>query len=121
MFFDAAGAYRHGRKRRQMTIVGEPQSLEGRAMMRKVPAHIADNIDADRRASAVDRRAFLASAGKASLALGAAAGLLGAGVRPAAAKTVTTMGFDHPYNFVTYVSDIQCWGTVYANAQRIVP
>ena len=70
-------------------------------------------------AGAVDRRTFLVSAGKASLALGAATGLLGATARPAAAKTVTTMGFDHPYNFVTYVSDIQRWGTVYANAHGL--
>ena len=29
------------------------------------------------------------------------------------------MGFDHPYNFVTYVSDIQRWGTTYAQAHGL--
>jgi ribose transport system substrate-binding protein len=36
-----------------------------------------------------------------------------------AAESVTKMGFDHPFNFVTYVSDIQRWGTVYAKAHGL--
>ena len=63
----------------------------------------------------VDRRRFLASAGTASMGIAAGSGLLGAfSSRAAAADKVTKMGFDHPFSFVTYVSDIQRWGTVYA-------
>ena len=36
-----------------------------------------------------------------------------------AAGKVTKMGFDHPFSFVTYVSDIQRWGTTYANAHGL--
>lgn len=68
----------------------------------------------------IDRRSFLASAGKVSLGLTATTGLVGAFRREALAKdAVTTMGFDHPYNFVTYVSDIQRWGTTYAQAHGL--
>jgi ABC-type sugar transport system substrate-binding protein len=27
--------------------------------------------------------------------------------------------FDHPFSFVTYVSDLQRWGTTYANAHGL--
>ena len=68
----------------------------------------------------LDRRALLAAAGTASLGLVAAPGLLGAFSKSVlAADKVTTMGFDHPYNFVTYVSDIQRWATVYAEAHGL--
>ena len=67
-----------------------------------------------------DRRSFLTSACKASLGLAAASGLLGAFAKPSlAAGTVTKMGFDHPFSFVTYVSDIQRWGTTYAKAHGL--
>jgi ribose transport system permease protein len=63
----------------------------------------------------LDRRDFLGSAGKASLGLAAATGMFGTFARSSsAADKVTTVGFDHPYSFVTYVSDIQRWGTIYA-------
>ncbi|MGH9694337.1 MAG: hypothetical protein ACRD5Z_09360, partial [Bryobacteraceae bacterium] len=64
--------------------------------------------------NALDRRSFLASAGMVSLGAASASGMLGAFTKGAlAAEKVTRMGFDHPYSFVTYVSDIQRWGTVY--------
>jgi ribose transport system permease protein len=66
------------------------------------------------------RRAFLASAGKASVGLAAAAGMFGRFAGPSsAAGKIATVGFDHPYSFVTYVSDIQRWGTVYAEAHGL--
>ena len=66
------------------------------------------------------RRSFLTSAGKASFGLAATSGLAGSFAKSVLAKDkVTTMGFDHPYNFVTYVSDIQRWGTVYAEAHGL--
>jgi ribose transport system substrate-binding protein len=109
-----AGASSQARSNKRTT--SERRDLEWRKAVRKLLAG-ADQADkADAGGSAIDRRELLASAGKASLAFGAATGLLGGLARPAgAAGQVTTMGFDHPYNFVTYVSDIQRWGTVYAN------
>jgi ribose transport system permease protein len=69
---------------------------------------------------ALDRRSFVASAGMASLSIASASGMLGAFTKGAlAAEKVTKMGFDHPYSFVTYVSDIQRWGTVYAKAHGL--
>ncbi|MBN9509464.1 MAG: sugar ABC transporter substrate-binding protein [Alphaproteobacteria bacterium] len=70
--------------------------------------------------SGVGRRAVLASAAKASLGVAAGVGAFGAfaGSSKAAGK-VTKMGFDHPFSFVTYVSDIQRWGTIYANAHGL--
>ena len=69
--------------------------------------------------NALDRRSLLASAGMASLGIASASGMLGAFTRGAlAADKVTKMGFDHPYNFVTYVSDIQRWGTRLRQGQR---
>ncbi len=55
------------------------------------------------------------------LSLGVAAyRLLGvSGETAAAADKVTKMGFDHPFSFVTYVSDIQHWGSVYAAAHGL--
>jgi ABC-type sugar transport system substrate-binding protein len=68
----------------------------------------------------VDRRSFLASVGKASIGIAATSGLPGVFGKPAtAAGNVTKMGFDHPFSFVTYVSDIQRWGTTYANAHGL--
>ena len=68
----------------------------------------------------IGRRKFLVSAGKASLGVAAAAGAFGVFNKPSmAADKVTKMGFDHPFSFVTYVSDIQRWGTTYANAHGL--
>jgi ABC-type sugar transport system substrate-binding protein len=68
----------------------------------------------------IGRRSFLASAGKASLGVAAAAGAFGVFNKPSmAADKVTKMGFDHPFSFVTYVSDLQRWGTTYANAHGL--
>ena len=72
----------------------------------------ADNLSALHHT--IDRRWLPGSAGK-PLGLMAGCGLVGIlSERSSAAGKVTNMGFDHPYNFVTYVSDIQRWGTVYA-------
>jgi ABC-type sugar transport system substrate-binding protein len=68
----------------------------------------------------IGRRSFLASAGKASLGIAAAAGVFGVFNKPSmASDKVTKMGFDHPFSFVTYVSDLQRWGTTYANAHGL--
>ena len=90
--------------------------------MGKLPA--CENDSASRPVGAdkggLGRRKFLATAGKASLGLMAAPAIIGSVSRSAvAAGKATTVGFDHPYSFVTYVSDIQRWGTVYANAHGL--
>ena len=88
-------------------------------MSRRLSDEYASTGDTANR-QGIDRRSFLASAGRASMAVAAGSGLLGAfGKSAEAADKVTKMGFDHPFSFVTYVSDIQRWGTVYANAHGL--
>jgi ribose transport system permease protein len=104
------GAYREAENSSRRTMMKDPRSREN-------PSTADDDGSRNR---IIDRRSFLASAGKVSLGLTATTGLVGAFRREALAKdAVTTMGFDHPYNFVTYVSDIQRWGTTYAQAHGL--
>jgi ABC-type sugar transport system substrate-binding protein len=58
------------------------------------------------------RRELLTSAGRIALAataVPAAAGLLARASWARPGARVTTVGFDHPFNFVAYVSDLQKW------------
>ena len=91
-------------------------------MLKRTPAREdhSNAVDAIGCGTVMHRRSFLASAGKVSFGLAVTTGLAGSFAKsPLAKNKVTTMGFDHPYNFVTYVSDIQRWGTVYAKAHGL--